>query len=399
MKSTQFYPPKLNPLLVRLCQIISPWISHWQYRMDLEIEPSCLEKLLALQEHRLLLLPNHPTFHDPIAMFLLSGRVKQNFHYLAAYEVFKGLTGKFIQQIGAYSIRRGLGDRSSVAKTLELLMQPACRLVIFPEGGCSFENDTVMPFRGGAIQLPFQAMNRMVKAGEPIPDLFAVPLSIKYRYSVDMNQVINDTLCRLEQTLQVVVPDSWDFYQRLRAVGEGVLVRVEKEYSLEDNATTQIDWNQRISKLKQHILQSCEQTLEINSTPNTPTRERVYKIQYVLESKTEELTNNNFWTAESIYQATIRLLNFDAISDGYVAANPTPERFLDTLTRLEREVFSIDQPIPKGHRQVFIRVGEPVNLKEHFKSYKKNRVATVDTLTQQLQETVQNNLNLQIKTC
>lgn len=83
-------------------------------------------------------------------MFLLSARLGEVFHYLVAHEAFQGLQGRLLTtRLGAYSIRRGLGDRRSVAQTLELLMQPACRLVVFPEGGCSFQNDTVMPFRGG----------------------------------------------------------------------------------------------------------------------------------------------------------------------------------------------------------------------------------------------------------
>ena len=90
----------------------------------------------------------------------------------------------------------------------------------------------------------------------------------------------------------------------------------------------------------------------------------------------------------------IRLLNFDAIYDGYVAAAPTPERFLDTLTRLEREVFNIERPRPKGHRQAVVQVGDPVNLKEHFSSYKQDKEETIKALTLQMQQAVQDNLDL-----
>lgn len=389
-----FYPPKLNPLFTRLCQSVSYPIAHGFYQLDLVVEPACLEKVAAIRGERMVLLPNHPSFDDGLALFLLSARIGEIFNYLVAYESFKGLRGKFFQLVGAYSVRRGLGDRSSIAQTLKLLAQPACRLVIFPEGGCSFQNDTVMLFRTGAIQLPLQAMSHLVKLGATVPNFYVVPVSLKYRYTSSMSRALDATLRRLEETLKISVVTSEDFYERLRTVAEQVIVGLERDYGIDSAQTSEMDWNQRISQLKTHVLTDCEQKLELTPAPHAPSRERVYKIQSVLESRAEELTPNDLKTYESIYRATVRLLNFDAIYDGYVAASPTPERFLDTLTRLEREVFKIDRPAPKGHRKAFIRIGNPVNLKEYFESYKQNRANTVERLTQQLQQSVQSNLDL-----
>ena len=236
----EFYPSKLNPLLIRLVQSVSPLIAHWRHRMKLEIEQTDLDKLKRLAAHRLVLLPNHPTFYDWIAIFLLSTRAAEIFNYMAAYERFQGLEGKFLQQLGAYSIRRGLGDRPSVVYTIKLLMKPGCRLVIFPEGGCSFQNDIVMPFRTGAISMALQAINKLVKQSESVPNFYLVPVSIKYRYTSNMNQVIEDTLSRLEKALQVSKVSS-ELYPRLREVSDRVMMRMEKEYGLSNNEILRID--------------------------------------------------------------------------------------------------------------------------------------------------------------
>lgn len=387
----EFYPPQLNPLFVRLCQSVSPWLGYWQYRMRLEISPKSLENFAAVRNHRLLLLSNHPTYHDWIATFLLSARIGEIFNYLAAIERFKGSEGKFLQSLGAYSVRRGLADKSSVAQTIQTLMQPNCRLVIFPEGGCSFQNDTVMPFRSGAIQMAFSAMSKIVKQGEAVPDLYTVPLSLKYRYTGDMNQIIDETLSRLENKLQV--SKAANFYTRLLTVAEQVLVGFEKTYGLYTEEIAQKDWNDRIPRIRSHVLNSCEQKIGITSAPGEPTRERVYKIQHALELMPEEPAANDFWNYETIIRGTKRLLNFDAIYDGYVAANPNSERFLETLTRLEREVFGIDQPPPKGDRKVIVKIGEPINLKDYFAKYQQDKSGTITALTQQIQQIVQNNLN------
>lgn len=393
--SPDFFPPRLMPPLVHLLQRLSPQLGQWRYRMRLRIAAGDLARLRAVQDQRLVLLPNHPTYHDWIALFMLSARWGECLHYLAAYERFQGWQGPWLQWLGAYSIRRGLGDRPSVAQTLELLMQPRCRLVIFPEGGCSFQNDTVMPFRSGAIQIPLQAIHKLVKQGQTAPDLYAVPMSIKYRYLGEMSKVIDQTLSRLERRLRIETSagELADLYGRLRRVGERVLCRIEQEYGFVIAPELQRDWNQRISRLRSELLQRCECQLGLVSKAEEWPRERVYRIQRVLEERTEEWVPDRFYVYEQIHRTAARLLNFDAIYDGYVASDPTPERFLDTLTRLEREVFQIHQPQPKGEREVILRVGEPLNLKDHYERFQHHRSSTANQLSAQLQQQVQAGLH------
>ncbi len=402
-----FYPPRLNPFLVRLAQFIAPFVARWFFQFELVVSPDCLEKIRSLKNQRLLLLPNHPTFQDPIVMFVLSAKLGQTFYYLAAYDLLSKPLGGIFQRLGVYSIRRGLVDRPSIAQTLELLTQPGCRLVVFPEGGCSFQNDTVMPFRVGAVQIAFQAMSKTVKQGEALPDFYALPVSIKYRYTQDMNSAIAQTLDRLEQALDLKVVSSSSPYQRLRAIAERVLVKVEQDYGLHTPETNQRHWEQRISLLRTHILKNCEQQLAIASNPNELARERTYRIEYALmKTKADELESSEAMpesdmlegdrasSFELIEKSVKRLLNFDAIYDGYVAENPTQERFLDTLTRLEREVFDIDKPPPKGHRQATVKIGEPFNLKDVFADAKRDRAYTVNAVMLKIQQAVQNNLDL-----
>lgn len=385
-----FYPQRLNLKLVTLAQWLAPLAAHWYYHFDLVVSQEDLDCLRSLEQQRMLLLPNHPTFDDPIVMFLLSARLGIPFYYLSAWETLRE-RGYWLQRLGVYSIRRGMVDRASVVQTLQLLTQPSCKLVIFAEGGCSFQNDTVMPFRAGAIQMAFQAMNKVLKQ-ESLPDLYAVPIAIKYHYTRDMTGAIAQTLNELEQALQV--QPSGDFYQRLRVVAGGVLLKCEQEYGLVNTPLT--DWNQRIANLKQHVLQQCEQRLGLTSVVGEPYRERTYRIQQALEEVTQasNFTTSDRWTREVIAKAAWRVLNFDAIYDGYVAAKLTPERFLDTLIRLERDVFNIDKPRPKGHRQAVLTVAQPINLKDWFADYQQNRTTTVNTVVQTIHQMVQQKLDL-----
>jgi Acyltransferase len=389
-RSHLFYPPKINPSLVWMLQQAAPWIARWLNRLELVVSVEPEVPIATLQQDSCLLLCNHSTFQDEIALFLLSARVGQPFYYMAAHERFQGWEGWLYQRLGAYSVRRGLSDRNSIVQTLNLLTQPQCKLVIFPEGGCSFQNDTVMPFRGGSVQIALQSLSKQSKQGKPIPDLYAVPISLKYRYTGKMSAVIQATLKRLEQA--IAVPAEGDVYYRLRVIAETVLTSCEQEYQL--TSGFHLDWNQRIAALKAQVLQQCEQQLGLTPALKEPNRERVYRIRYALETQRNTLLADGTDGWQLMLKSTARVLNFDAIYDGYVAEKPTPERFLDTLIRLEREVFKIDQPLPKGHRQVYLRIGKPINLKDYLEAYQSDRATTVDGIVSQLHQTVQRNLDV-----
>ncbi len=401
-----FYPPKQKPLMTRLVQSISYPLARVLYKFNISVDEAGVGKVRAVDDARLVFVCNHPTMEDGITLFVLSARLGQLFHYVVAYESFKGLMGWFIQRLGCYSIRRGMGDRASISQTLSLLKSPQCRLVIFPEGGCSYQNDTIMPFRSGAIQLPMSVLAQLAKkasAPEDVPDFYVVPLCLKYRYRQPMHRVIESTLARLEAQLKLSPIETDrsnganDDYARLRRVAHRVIVQLEAEANLphEDD----LDWNHRIDRLKQVFLQKCEAALNLEPNSNLPLRERVYKVQALLEEAEVSGDEGDYdlagkkLTREELYWDTVRLLNFDAIYDGYVAESPTPERFLDTLMRLEREVFHLEHAQPKAPRKAYFHISDLINLKDYLADYQRDRSGTIDQLSEHLRQTMQRDLN------
>ena len=418
-ESKTFYPPKQIPLMARLVQSISYVLARVLYKAKLSVSEESVAKVRAIDSRtRMVLVCNHPTMEDGMTLFVLSARIGQLFHYVVAYEAFDGLLGWFIQRLGCYSIRRGVGDRTSISQTLALLKQPDCRLVIFPEGGCSYQNDTIMPFRPGAIQLPMSVLAQMAKKAlsvEQTPDFIVVPVSLKYRYRQPMHQVIEKTISRIEERLKITSdlagsdlagsdlvssePRERNYY-RLRRIANQVILGIEQEAGLV--VKNELNWNQRIDRLRQFFIEKCERALEIKPNLNVPIRERVYRVQALLDetesaegkkSLQTELLGPEKLTRQEVFWDTVRLLNFDAIYDGYVAEAPTPERFLDTLTRLEREVFHLEHAQPKAPRKACFYIGDPINLKDYLEEYQRDRTATIDRLSNQLRATMQRNLD------
>ena len=393
-KSSSFLPPQLNPVFTRFCQSLSYSVALLLYQIKLKVEDSDLERIKALGDARIIYLPNHPTLDDGMPLFMFSAINGQLFHYLVARGSFKGWLANFLPLLGCYSMRRGIGDRYSISQTVELIKQPKSRLVIFPEGGCSYQNDTVMAFRSGAVAMAFQAMTKLFKEEKQLSPIYLIPLSLKYRYLQPMNNQIERTLSRLEKALHIS-QDSDDFYQRLRSIGKQVLTNIVSDYGINEPIDLNNNsWNEAINLLKNNLLEQCEQKLNMESNPNFPMRERIYKVQASLESKLEEEEEFNPEIEKFIKETTFQLLNFDAIYDGYVAEKPEDERFLDTLNRLERSVFNLDKPSSKGTRQAIIRISTIIDLQDYYPSYRENKVETIENLTQFLQESVQNNLHL-----
>ena len=398
-KATKFVPPQRNDVLTRILQSISYSVVYFLYKARLVVDASDVATLKAIADKRVVYLPNHSNLDDGLIMFLLSARVGQLFNYVVAYEAFRGAIGKLMQIVGAYSIRRGVGDRESIIQTLQILQQPQCKLVIFPEGGCSYQNDTVMPFRSGAVELSFKAMEKIAKK-DTVPDFYLVPVSINYKYKNTSSAEIDRGLKELETALNLPSGED-DFYSRLRNVGDRVLTNLETEYGV--SSVEGSDWNQRMDRLRKQMLDYCEQKLNIAPATALPNRERIYKVQSILffldpGDRQPEIDY------EHIYQTTVRLLNFDAIYDGYVADKPTKERFIATIDRLEREVFNIDRPKFKGWRQAIVKIGTPIDLKKYWQAYQnipqtisqdlqlESRQETIDYLNRKAQQTVQANL-------
>ena len=388
MLNVKFIPPKQNPLLTRLIQSIFYLVMYFAYQVKLEASDRDLAILKDLSDKRVVLLPNHCHLDDGLVIFLFSARLGQLFNYIVAYEAFRGIVGWLMQHVGAYSIRRGVGDRSSIVQTLKILQQPQCKLVIFPEGGCSYQNDTTIPFRTGAAELAFKTLAKLDKQENTTSDLYFVPVSIKYIYPKNSDRILDKSLQDLEAALKIE-PTTTDFYSRLRAIAGKVLTKIEIEYNITPQNSD--DWNQRIADLKQQLLDYCEDKLNISTSERLPNRERIYKIQAILADLKESDSELNP-TYRQIELTAIRLLNFDAIYDGYVADKPTPERFFATIDRLEREVFQIDRPRSKGMRRVRVKIATPIDVRQYWQDNRQNPQAFSE-ITAMVRQQVEVNLN------
>lgn len=404
-RSQTFFPPKPSKSAISVGRaVISPVLRLKYGVVEIEIGEEDVARLRRLRNERALIAPNHPSAAEPGIIFKLSHAVDEPFYYVSCREAFdhsRGLWGRCLQKLGAYSVVRGVADRESFRMTRSLLCKPATKIVLFPEGEVYSQNDTLLPFQSGVSQLMFWALEDIRKT-EPSGSLHIVPIAIKYRYVRDMQPAILAALGRLEQALALPLDSSLEPYPRLRRIAAAVLGAMEDDYSLK-RGPDDGDMNERIAAFKEALVQ------RVTSALCLPVREDERSLSQrmrALFNAVNQVTRDDL-PIKSEYEARLhamqrerilphlkdldRLANLIAIQDGYVGALPTPERMADTLRRLETEV--LGRAYCTGPRRCRVRVGESFDLAEHLTEYASDKRAAVRAVTGRLEEAVQGLLN------
>ena len=154
--------------------------------------------------------------------------------------------------------------------------------------------------------------------------------------------------------------------------------------------------DERIQSLKEYAISRLEQLLGVKPSERQTLLDRIRalfnavdRIVYAdpagsdyeqhLAAERQEMSRN-------YYEDLWRLLQFVAVYDGYVIESMTFERFMDVLRLLEMEV--LGQRRLWGPRKALVKVGEPVDLKDHAAAYAADRRETVQGITSTLESSV-----------
>jgi 1-acyl-sn-glycerol-3-phosphate acyltransferase len=389
-----FRPPKDTAAMIWLAKVLLPW----HFEVDLkgtrvEIVGDGLDRFQNLSGNRTVICPNHSNRNDPDVIFALAKMAGESFNFLAAREVFdwqNGFNGWKLQHFGCYSVVRGAADRESFKMTKSLIVRGKKKLVIFPEGEISRQNDTLMPLETGVAQMSFWALEELQKQkiNEPV---FLLPVAIKYTYRADISEELKSSLARLEERLGIKTEAGGEsLYQRLRAVAVEILSTLEEEYGHKPPADASI--NERVAGLRHAVLEHIARYFQIDLPEEQSTLSSVRILRNALDEYIYEEEDTSEYqrrvheekakAVRSFYKDLDRVVNFIAIYEGYFSERMTQERFGEIVDRLETEVFG--ECSIKGSRQVYVQLGEPINLLDHWDEYKSNKKATVHKVTDEL---------------
>jgi 1-acyl-sn-glycerol-3-phosphate acyltransferase len=384
-----FFPPRPSAPTLWLLERIAPVILRriWQIER-IEIAAEDRERLRALRGTRALFAANHPSLAEPLVLFQVLRREGVSFFGLTAWDTmvrYGRLSAVVFQRVGGYSVRRGRRDRAAMAMTEELLVKGE-RVLVFPEGQTYGLNDVLLPFQEGVAFMGFRALEALSKAGTDVPVLL-VPVAVKYLRTGPAQEQIEASLRRLEAALELPAGHGAP-YARLRQIATALVERLEREQGLEPVR----DLNARIDALRESIAARIASLLGIDVPREREFPALVQALANAYEDFLEKEPAEEADSSEQVdrvrelYRLWLRLKNFVAVRDDYVAEWPSEERFLDVLTRLEIDV--LGRCRIRASRRAIVRVGEPIDLRDYSSLYHEKRRDALDALTERLEADV-----------
>lgn len=411
MPNRAFLSPIINPLVVTGVRLMLPFMMRSLCgNLSVRISDEDLEKLRRYQGQRMLFLPNHPTGEEPIVLFEITKRLNEVFNFVAAREVFdweRGFRGWVLRRVGAYSVIRGAADRESFMMSKKILMEGRNRLVIFIEGEISRGNETLIPFEPGVIQLAFWAQEGLAKEASKVaklkghpenrdyPPVYMAPIGIKYFYAPGYDPVMEEGLANLEAAVGLTSPSQADRYDRIRAIGERVL-KVQ-EYLHQIVALPGTSFTERVEAIRNRILRKMEIFLDLKPDPEATTLNRLREIRNTMDhlihsyNDPTELTEYEKRMVEHLrlalsefYKDLDRVVYFLTYDEAYLRENKSPERFIEMIRRLEREIYGearLSHP-----RIAVLKVGEVLDLKEQYPEYEADKKGFVRQVAAELEE-------------
>lgn len=312
------------------------------------------------QKAGILLAANHCRWADPMVLGVMASQVRQYLYYVTSYHLFRQsrVMGWLLNRIGGYSIWREGSDRESIRVSARILADAERPVVLFPEGTWFRQNDRIAPLQEGLSLITRQAAKL---SDRPI---LVLPVGIKYWMLQDPRPEVERRLDRLERRLGWHPQKHLDLVGRLDKLGSGLLALKEVEY-LGEARVGPLD--ERIAHLIGSQLTRLEEH-NLGRRHDGWALERIRRLRQSLSRRLIELAESDAAVAvRKDLDDLLCLENLNAHSMSYLREDPSPERLVETIQRIE-EMLSDGAEKPVVPMGVTIQVGSPINARAEGKS-------------------------------
>jgi hypothetical protein len=390
-----FIDSDINYPFLWCLDLATPFILKMGLNIDgVEILEQDKKRLRNLAKERLLYVANHPSTIEPSVAYCVANVMGSRFRFMASRSVFNwsfGLVGEMIKRVGAFSVLSGGADRESIKTARGVLSEPRGKLVIYPEGMLSGENDNLLSFMPGFAQIGFWGLEDALKK-DKTTDVKVLPTFVKYILTDSrsrLKQEIESSLRKIERVLDVSVLSQNNLLRRFLTVGRVLLEKAESEHYIIPEVDKGI--NYRIGRIRHVLLNYAAHKLGIQfENENAIQKLRVlFTIMDAIDAKfppagIPKLSETDF---QVIRREIEKAYIFITIKPDYLLEYPSPERFMEWIYRLETLLFGSTKP---RARKAHVLVGEPFGLMEYYASYKKDKRKTLVELTERLKRDMEN---------
>jgi len=336
--------------------------------------------------HGILLAPNHCRDEDSFVMGMLSNVVRQRFYFMGSWHVFKQnpATAFLLNRAGVYSVNREGPDRASVKTSVEILEAAERPLVIFPEGYLARTNDRLNALMEGTALIARTAAKRRAQRS-PAGLVVVHPIALRYHFEGDFEATVGAMLEDIEKRLTWRPNSSLPALDRVIKVASALLTLKEIEHL---GGARPGPLPERIPHLINAILTPLENEWA-ESAHDGVVQARVRRLRIAI---LPGLVSGNL--ADSERQRRWRQLadiylaqQIDNYPPDYLAGQPSKERILETIERLEEDL--TDKIRPHGPFTATLTIGEAITVNPRREHH-----GTQDPLLQEIERQLRSMLGL-----
>lgn len=309
--------------------------------------------------HGVMLAPNHCRPCDPMVLGELSYAVGCPLYIIASWHLFmqNRVQTFLLPRLGVFSIYREGSDRESLKTAMQLTAAAQRPLVIFPEGMISRHNDRLNHLMEGTALMARGAAKQRAAATPP-GKVVVHPVAIRYFFDGEIATAAPPVLRDIERRLAWQPQDHLDVKERIARIGGALLALKEIEYLGAAQAGPMAD---RIERLIDRLLGP----LETEWIKGRREKELIGRVKLLRMAIVPDMAGGGLDEAElqrrwrhlaDIYLAQ----QLFCYPPDYLAANPTPERLLETIERFEEDL--TDTTRVHAPLRALVEVGEAIEV-------------------------------------
>ena len=287
--------------------------------------------------HGVLLAPNHCRPCDPLVLGPLSYAVGRPFYIIASWHVFMQtwLQSYLLPRLGCFSIYREGSDRESLKTAMQLAAEAERPLVIFPEGVISRHNDLLNHLMEGTALMARGAAKQRATAVPP-GRVVVHPVALRYLFDGDIAATARPVLAEIERRLSWRPAEDLPLVERIARIGGALLALKELEYLGAAQSGPVAD---RLARLIDHLLVPLEaEWVKGRREPAIVGRVKLLRIALVPEMAAGTLPEPELQRRWRHLADVYLAQQLSCYPPDYLAADPTPERLLETIERFEEDL-------------------------------------------------------------
>jgi hypothetical protein len=309
-----------------------------------------------------------------------------------AFDEGYGVAGWWLQRLGCFSVERG-GQHNEEAKryAIEVVMRGREVLVIFPVGELYYLNVLVQPVKRVAVDF---GMLASVEARRTRPDwtAYLVPMALKYRYREPVVPILERRTRLMERFLNIRIT-GLSLQRRLCEIMADLLRRQELAHRLRPTAGRLADLGERVQEVRKAILAQAEARYAgATANPQAQTMDRAWRLGSFLRgllARSGPPGDEDREQARTDLASSERAAQMGGWRPQYSDEDPSQERLAEMVIKLEREVYGTKRPRQLARRDLFVRIGEPIDISRSIPDYLRDAQAVRRGIAEQLRDEIQ----------